>query len=132
MKLAVSGFLIALTLAPAALAGGAPSSLAGSEWGFPGDDGGRAPFVQFGSEGRVSGFGGCNRFTGTFVQNGAELRIGPLAATRMACPEDVMKLEMKLFGLLDSTRRASATHLELVLMDEAGATIATLARRDAD
>ncbi|KND56958.1 Heat shock protein [Candidatus Paraburkholderia schumanniana] len=34
---------------------------------------------------RVSGFSGCNRFTGTYDLKGGKLSFGPLAGTRMAC-----------------------------------------------
>jgi heat shock protein HslJ len=35
---------------------------------------------------RVSGFAGCNRFTGGYRQTGWNLRFSQLASTRMACP----------------------------------------------
>ena len=36
---------------------------------------------------RVTGFGGCNTFNGNWEQEDERLMIGPLMATRMACPE---------------------------------------------
>lgn len=39
-------------------------NLAGSEWGFAGETGKSARFVQFRSDGKVGGHSGCNRFTG--------------------------------------------------------------------
>jgi heat shock protein HslJ len=42
-------------------------------------------------ESRVTGSGGCNRLTGTFALSADELRFGPLATTRMACPEPAME-----------------------------------------
>jgi heat shock protein HslJ len=44
-------------------------------------------------ESRVSGSGGVNRLTGTFVMGEGELRFGPLGSTRMAGPEHAMELE---------------------------------------
>lgn len=47
----------------------------------------QSPFVRFdGPRQQVSGFDGCNRFTGPLRLLGGHLRIGPLALTRKACP----------------------------------------------
>lgn len=47
-----------------------------------------APTLKLSSkERRASGFAGCNRYTGGYELNGASLRFGNLAVTRMACPE---------------------------------------------
>jgi heat shock protein HslJ len=35
-----------------------------------------ARFIEFRSGGRVTGYSGCNRFTGTYVQNGDALTMG--------------------------------------------------------
>jgi heat shock protein HslJ len=42
---------------------------------------------------RIAGRSGCNRFNATLTLDGESLRIGPAAATRMACPPDRMDLE---------------------------------------
>ena len=36
---------------------------------------------------RIAAFGGCNRFTGIYQQNGNRLIFGKMAMTFMACPE---------------------------------------------
>ena len=47
-----------------------------------------APTLKLASkERRASGFAGCNRLTGGYELNGANLRFGNLAVTRMACAE---------------------------------------------
>jgi heat shock protein HslJ len=43
--------------------------------------------ATFRDDGRVTGSGGCNRYFGPYERAGAAIRIGPLAGTRMACPE---------------------------------------------
>lgn len=50
---------------------------------------------------RVSGFGGCNRYFGE-IKEGApgQLTIGPLAGTRMACGDDVDRLESRFQSAL--------------------------------
>lgn len=107
-------------------------SLPGSEWGFAGESGPRARFISFSADGHVSGHGGCNRFMGQYKQEGEALALGPLAATRMACPEADMAREQELFKLLENTRGFRASHLELELLDENGRSLAKLVRRDAD
>lgn len=63
---------------------------------------GRVPFIEFGvnGDGSMAGFGGCNRFSGSFQHSGSLLEFGPIAATRMACPD--MQIEDRFFRALDS------------------------------
>ncbi len=41
--------------------------------------------ATFGSDGSLSGSGGCNTFAGAYTVDGATLTVGPLAATRAIC-----------------------------------------------
>lgn len=41
--------------------------------------------LTFGTDGRVSGSGGCNSFSGTYSADGSSVSLGPLAMTRRAC-----------------------------------------------
>jgi len=50
--------------------------------------------------GRVSGQGGCNRYTGGFTLSGEGLRFGPAASTMMACAEALMNQEQAFFAAL--------------------------------
>lgn len=59
----------------------------------------KPPTVEFLAEGRVAGFGGCNRFGGAFSVAGSQLKLGDLAATRMACAGDGMAVEDQFFKL---------------------------------
>jgi heat shock protein HslJ len=43
------------------------------------------PTIEFTADGRVSGFAGCNTFSGSYATDGSTLTWGPLATTRMAC-----------------------------------------------
>jgi len=107
--------------------------LAGSEWGFKDEVGDDQRFVQFGADGVVSGSGGCNRFSGTYVQKGDELLISGLRVTMMFCGEDgVMDREQAFLEALDAARRLEASHLELKLMTADGTVVLDLARRDFD
>ena len=49
------------------------------------------------ADGRVAGYAGCNRYTGSFKRDGKALSFGPAAATRRMCiePEGVMEQEQQ-------------------------------------
>jgi len=49
--------------------------------------------LSFPEAGQVQGNGSCNRFTGTVTISGDSISFGPLAVTKMACPEPVMAQE---------------------------------------
>lgn len=51
--------------------------------------------LAFPEAGRLAGNGSCNRFFGTAVIHSNTIKLGPLGATRMACPEAVMNQETK-------------------------------------
>jgi heat shock protein HslJ len=106
--------------------------LAGSEWGFAGETGKSARFVQFRSDGKVGGHSGCNRFMGTYTQKDDALTMGPLATTRMACQPEVMERERQFLTMLSKVRFAERTHLKLTLKDDKDNALAELIRRDFD
>ena len=106
--------------------------LAGSEWGYESENAANenARYIQFQTDGKVIGFGGCNRFSGTYKQNGAAVEIGPLAATKMACPS--LPKEASFITDLSNTQSVDAAHLKLVLRGENDRELLTLIRRDWD
>jgi putative lipoprotein len=102
--------------------------LAGTEWAALAEEGARAPFIRFGEGGKVAGSGGCNRFRGTYEQSGDKLAFSPLAATRMACPAEVMRREQAFFDMLSKVRGVRIGESELMLLDGEGGELASLAR----
>ena len=110
----------------------APMTLAGTVWGFADETGKKARFVQFGADNKVSGHLGCNRFAGSYAYNNGELKFGPLASTKMACPPPFMEREREFATTLGSTRMAEASTTRLILKDGEGKTLAELVRRDPD
>jgi heat shock protein HslJ len=120
-------FLFAVNAAQASMI-----NLAGTEWGFSEEIGRTAWFIQFGSDGRVSGSTGCNRFSGTYSQDGDALTIGTLATTRRACLPEVMRREQQFLTLLGNVFYAEGTHLKLMLKGPDGNVLAELVRRDPD
>jgi heat shock protein HslJ len=85
-------------------------SLTGSEWLLEDLAGaGVIDNVQatlaFPEAAKVSGKGSCNRFFGPAEIAGNAIKLGPLGATRMACPEAVMNQETKYLKALQAADR---------------------------
>lgn len=79
----------------------------GGEWQLAGAPAGvPAQTISFLEPGRVSGHGGCNRYSGAIESDGTgSLRIGPVAATKMACLDEVrMHAESRYFAILEQVR----------------------------
>ncbi len=122
-------FLAFLLIFASATGKAGEGSLAGSEWGLgDGDD----RFVQFGSDGKVSGHAGCNRFFTSYQQNGTKLKIAGIATTRKLCSGPAMKREREWLGLLKRVRAIGLTHLKLILYGSRRTRLAVLKRRDFD
>lgn len=88
--------------------------------------------VQFDrSNGKVSGSGGCNRVTGTFQRSGSTLKLGQLAATRMACTDPARGAnEAQFFAALQSTTSYRLQgNSRMTLLDSGGRTLAVLSAR---
>lgn len=91
---------------------------------------GRAePHLLFQSSGRrLSGHSGCNRLTGTYELDGERLRLGRVAATRMACVSgaEVERVFLDMLGAVDAWR---VDGQELQLIDAGGAVVARFTAR---
>lgn len=68
---------------------------------------GDAPVTLSFEKGAVSGDAGCNTFRGTYAVDGKTVTIGPLATTRKACAEELMKQEREFLAALGSAVRWS-------------------------
>jgi heat shock protein HslJ len=85
-------------------------NLTGSEWLLE-DLGGSGVMdnvqatLSFPEAGKVAGNGSCNRFFGPAEIAGSVVKLGPLGATRKACPEPVMKQEAKYLNALQAAER---------------------------
>lgn len=109
----------------------AEAKLAGTSWVMA-SAGKRGPSLSFAADGKVAGSGGCNRFFGSYRQDGEALSFSPLGSTKMACPPDVMKREQAFFDMLGKVRAAKRQSATLILMDGGGRELAKLSRRGAD
>ena len=107
-------FLSGCCRVPASAAGGtAPAPLEGSAWQLkelPGPQSAalsqlkRPVTIRFES-GRLSGFAGCNNFSGSYALDGDQLKIGAVASTQMACPEPGSSIENAFHAALSGTLR---------------------------
>ncbi len=111
------------------------SGLAGSEWGTEKP---LEQFIKFGDDGKLNGFGGCNNMFGSYHEKKSAthttglLKIGPLASTKKACSQDVMKAEFDFITKLErvTSYQRSSHHLEL--KDKSSKVILRLRWRDFD
>ncbi len=101
------------------------ATLEGASWrlaALPGQTvpaGNGAPTARF-EGGRVSGFSGCNRFTGGYTVDRDRLTIGNLAGTMRACPEPAMALEKAFLAALSGAQAANVEGRRLSLTPAAG------------
>lgn len=109
--------------------------LAGTSWKVTGVNNGRQAVestaltekltLEFGSDGAVSGNGGCNTFRGTYTQDGDQVKISGLASTKVACDQDVTDLEAQYLRALEAATVAERSGSSLTLRDASGATQVT-------
>ena len=82
-------------------------SLVGSEWLLE-DLGGLGVIdniqatLTFPEASKVAGNASCNRFFSPAEMSGDAIKLGPLASSRMMCPEAVMNQEMKYMNALQT------------------------------
>lgn len=110
--------------------------LAGTAWKIDALGGtavvaGHEPSITFTNDGQVNGSTGCNRFFGSYTQQGETLSFSGVGMTKMACLQDgVMGQEIKFVSILEGKASASLDTLgNLVLMNEKG--FGFIARPDA-
>lgn len=129
------GILAVSALPVLALAGAAPgTTLEGATWRLTGvaQADGQLQVVPGGVEasatfakGSVSGSGGCNRYTASYVAEGGKLTIGSAAVTMMACPEPQTAVEQPFMAVLAATMAYRIEEGQLNLLNAQGQKIAT-------
>jgi heat shock protein HslJ len=68
--------------------------------------GGEQPItLQLGADGRASGRGGCNGYSGPYTLESDALSFDVLAATKMACAPAIMDQEQRYFDTLGQVER---------------------------
>ena len=116
---------------------GASASLPGSSWTLTGVNNGRGAVeslptgvevtAKFGTDGKVSGSGGCNTYSAPYTIDGGNIKFGVGITTSMACPDPQMQTEVLFLKALESTTKWSIDNGDLVLRDASGAMTATFA-----
>lgn len=81
-------------------------------------------FVKFGDDGSITGHGGCNGFFGSFETTESGISIGPLGATRMACPEPKMQRESAFFDAMHKTTSYDRGDGQMKFLDSDGNVLA--------
>ncbi len=74
-------------------------------------------------QGRVAGFSGCNRFSGTYKLSEERLKFGPVVATKMACLDDG-EVEKSYLQALQQVRSWRVKGSTLDLLNESGESVA--------
>lgn len=76
---------------------------------------------------KVSGSGGCNRYSAAVASKGPlEISIGPAASTRMACPGPAGEFEQRYLSALQAANRFGFHLGDLVLHYRKGETVGTM------
>jgi heat shock protein HslJ len=79
--------------------------------------------ASFGADGSLTGFAGCNKYTGDYTVDGAILTVSPLASTRKACEPDVMDVENLFLDLMQAAAAWSLDGATLTVTTSDGAAI---------
>jgi heat shock protein HslJ len=109
------------------------TDLAGTSWQATGVNNGKEAVVSsaatesitasFGDDGTLTGSGGCNSYQATYTLGGeGDIAIGPVAATKKACPDEIMQAEQQYFAALGASTTYSIDGTSLTLRDAQGAT----------
>ncbi len=112
-----------------ATVGGGGAELTGISWrpvsvgdqDIPDDSG---LYVIFEVDGSIKGHGGCNGFFGSLEKADSGIAVGRLGATRMACPDEIMDLEMVFMDAVQRTRDFRSGGDRMSLIDEGGSVLA--------
>jgi len=73
------------------------------------------PTLIFGTNGQLSGSGGCNRYGGGFTREDQTLRVGPIFSTMMACSQPIMTQENAFLAALEAAATLRLANNQLIL-----------------
>jgi heat shock protein HslJ len=81
--------------------------------------------AEFGSDGALSGFAGCNTYNATYELSDGGISITKVSSTRMACEDAAMTLEGQYLTALEKAATYALSGDTLTLRDSSGATQVT-------
>jgi heat shock protein HslJ len=123
----ISGMAVAALAA--LLVGADGPALTGKTWELTKLGGEKPPArgitATFAANGTVSGFSGCNTYSGAYVASARALRISKLASTKKACAESAMRTESAYLHALGTTRSYAVASGTLTLADRSGRDVAS-------
>jgi heat shock protein HslJ len=120
----MSGSAGTLRLRALAEEGGAPASLVGSRWTGVTDtalDKRAVPRLEFVSEGRVTGFTGCNLLSGAWRTDAGQVRMGALVTTKRACAGPEGEIEKRFVEAVNEEARVLLEGTQLIFTGPGGA-----------
>lgn len=118
--------------APMPVADAATAPLEGTRWRLvslrgqaiaPAPPEREAHLVLQAADRRVAGHSGCNRLVGSYTRDGAVLRFGPAAGTRMACMAG-MDTEASFLSMMGAVQGWRVSGQRLQLLDGGNAVLA--------
>lgn len=100
-----------------------PDDLAASAWrpSHIGDmriDSDSGIYVQFETDGRVTGHAGCNNFFSRYRLDGNKIDIEPIGVTRMSCPPEVMAVESSLVQALQLSTTVAGVEKRMTMRND--------------
>ena len=112
------------------------STIEGTSWTATGVNNGRdavestaateSVTADFGTDGALSGFAGCNTYNATFALSGDDgISITGITTTRQACEEEAMTLESQYVAALEQAETYTISGTTLTLRDAIGSTQVT-------
>ncbi len=121
-----SGSLVFTSTPPANQTPPAPASLLVNRWWYlkaiedSNAVAGSEPTAYFGSDGSLSGYTGCNNYTGRFTASESQITITGLSNTNAACPEPQMTQETVFLQGLSQAQRfeVSDTKMRLFTLND--------------
>ena len=84
--------------------------------------------ADFGADGSLSGFSGCNTYNATYALSGDDgISITAIAGTQKACEDEAMTLEGQYLAALEQAATWTLSGDTLTLRDSSGSTQVTYA-----
>jgi heat shock protein HslJ len=109
---------------PAPAAAAPPATFTGTRWvgvvEEPADPR-STPRLEFVGEGRMSGYTGCNMFSGDWSMDGATVRFGRMAMTKRLCLSPTREVEKRFVAALRDGSRGTRAGDKLVIEAPDGA-----------
>jgi len=125
LKRATAAIAVAVTTACAAAGATAAEDVPAGAWRVEAIGGAAvadavATTLDIDADGTISGSGGCNRYTGKADIGGETIHVGPVASTRMLCPDPAMQQEDAYFDALSRVAGWRRDGAALVLLGDDG------------